>query len=173
MASLTFYALAALLLAAAAASVWLKHPLHAAYALIAALLAGAGMVALLHAEFLALALLLGLAGGVALLFITGLPLLGRLAPLRESRPDEDRSFWAGLIAVLFFVITYRVLATTPWGLEDRSRIAMTDAQRGLEAIRLLGESLINEHALALIGGILLIGVAIAVAAALNQPEVEA
>lgn len=173
MATLTFFVLALLLLATAAATVWLRNPLHAAYALIAALVAGAGMVAWLHAEFLALALLLGLAGGVALLLMTGLPLLGRVAPLQASRPDEDRSFWAGLIAVLFFVITYRVLATTTWGLEDRSQIALSEAQRGLEAIRSLGETLVNEHALALIGGILLVGVAVAVAAALNQPEVDA
>jgi NADH:ubiquinone oxidoreductase subunit 6 (subunit J) len=169
----TFYVLAILLLASGAAMVWFKNPRHAAYALVAAMVAGAGMVAWLQAEFLALAMMLALAGGIALLLMMGLPLLSRLGPLAASRPDEDRSFWAGIVAVLFFVITYRVLATTPWGTEDRSQRALTDAQHGLEAIRLLGESLSGEVALALIGGIFLVGVAIAVSVALNQPETEA
>ncbi len=173
METLTFYVLAILLLAAGAAMVWLKHPRHAAYALVAAMVAGAGMVAWLHAEFLALALLLTLAGGAALLLMMGLPLLSRLGPLAASRPDEDRSFWAGIVAVLFFVITYRVLATTSWGTTDRSVRALGDAQRGLNAIRALGEALSGEYALALIGGLFLVGVAIAVSVALNQPETEA
>ncbi|MNR93025.1 NADH:ubiquinone oxidoreductase subunit J [compost metagenome] len=168
-----FYMLAALMLAGGAAMVWLPKPSHAAYALIGVMVTAALMVAWLKAEFLALALMLALAGGVALLVMVGLPLLSRLGPLKASRPDEDRSFWAGIVAVLFLVITYRVLATTPWGAEDHSRLALTDAQRGLEAIRTLGETLRTEYALALMGGAFLVAVAIAVAFALNASEADA
>ncbi len=171
MASLLFYVLAALLLASGAAMVWVKNPWHAAYALVAAAVTGSALIAWLHAEFLALALVLALAGGFALLLMVGLPVLSQRHPLTQSRPDEDRSFWAGIVAVLFFVITYRVLATTPWGAEDFSRMA--DAPRGLEAIRTLGETLRHEYALALIAGVFLIGVALAVASALSQPEPDA
>lgn len=173
MATLSFYALALFLLATAAACVWLRNPLHAAYALIGSLLAGTGLVAWLHAEFLALALLVTLVAGSALLWMVGLPLLNRLSPLRSTQPDDDRSFWAGLASVLFFVVTYRVLATTSWGLEDHSKIVLPDAARGLEAIRSLGATLVNDHALALAGGLLLIATSLAVAAALNPREVDA
>ncbi len=170
---LLFYGLAVLLLASGAAVVWLKNPVHAAYALIAAMLASAGLLAWLHAEFLALAVLLALAGGTSLLLMVGLPLLKRLGSLAESRPDEDRSFWGGIVAVIFFVITYRVLATTPWGLEDRSRVALTDVQRGLAAVRTLGEALRGEYALAMIAAALVVGVAVAVALALIPREADA
>lgn len=168
-----FCLMAALLLGCGAAMVWLPKPQHAALAMAGAMVAGAGMMAWLKAEFMALAVLLALAGGAAMLMLVGLPLLGRRAPLAASRPDEDRSFWAGIVAVLFAVITYRVLATSPWGLEDRSVRALSDAQRGLEAVRTLGETLVSEYALALMGGVFLIGVAIAVAIAMTQPEVDA
>lgn len=168
-----FYVLAALMLACGAAMVWLPKPTHAAYALLGAFVSAAGMVAWLKAEFLALALVLALAGGAAMLLMVALPLLNRLHPLQASGPDEDRSFWAGIVAVLFLVITYRVLATTPWGAEDHSRLALTDALRGLEAIRTLGEALRTEYALALMGGAFLVAVAIAVAFAMNAPEADA
>lgn len=168
-----FFGLAALLLGSAAAMVWLKHPLHAATALVGTLLAGTGLVAWLRAEFLAVALLLALAGGAALLLLVAMPILKRLGPLGESRPDEDRSFWAGIVTVLFVVITYRVLATASWGLEDRSRMALSDAQRGLEAVRLLGAALSGEYALALLMAAGLVGVTVAAAFALSQRGSEA
>ena len=168
-----FFVLAALMLGCGAAMVWLPKPQHAATAMIGAMLAGAGLLAWLKAEFMALAVLLALAGGTAMLMMMGLPLLSRLSPLAASRPDEDRSFWAGIVAVLFAGITYRVLATAPWGLENHSIQALTEAQRGLGAVRTLGETLVSGYALALMGGVFLIGVAIAVAIAMTQPEADA
>lgn len=173
MTMLVFAALTLLVLAGAAAAVWLKSPRQAAYGLLLAILSGAGMVAWLHSEFLALALVLILGGGAAFFLLMGLPALERLAPLAQARPDEDRSFWAGIVAVLFFVITYRVLATAPWGTEDRSAFALTDAQRGLEAIRTLGATLSGEFVLALLMAAVLAGVAIAVAFALVPRESDA
>lgn len=173
METVIFYALATVMLACGAAMVWLPQPRHAAMALIGVLASTAGMVAWLKAEFMALALLLTLAGSAALLLMVGLALLNRLGPLTASRPDEDRSFWAGIVAVLALVITYRVLATTPWGLEDRSAIALTEAQHGLAAIRTFGETLVSEYALALVAGLLLVGVAIASALAMTTPETDA
>lgn len=171
--ALLFYALAALLLISSALMVWLRNPRHAAYALIGAMLVGTGVVAWLKAEFLALALLLALVGGSALLLMGALPLLAQEEALAESPPDEDRSFWAGIVAVLFFVITYRVLATTPWGAEDHSRLALSETERGLDGIRLLGEALRGEYALALLGGVLVVVVAFAVATTLFQREPDA
>ncbi|MNT94355.1 hypothetical protein D3C72_2360220 [compost metagenome] len=71
------------------------------------------------------------------------------------------------------MITYRVLATTPWGAEDRSQLALSEALRGLGAVRALGETLIGEYSLALIGGLVLVGVAIATAVAMTQAEADA
>lgn len=171
--ALVFYVLAALLLASSALMVWLRNPRHAAYALIGAMLVGTGVVAWLKAEFLALALLVTLVGSSALLLMVALPLLARQDALTESPPDEDRSFWAGIVAVLFFVITYRVLATTPWGAEDHSRLAMSETERGIDAIRLLGEALRGEYALALLGGVLVVAMALAVASILIRKEPDA
>lgn len=173
MAMIAFILLAALLIAFSAGTVWLSNPRHAAYSLIGALVTGAGLAAWLGAEFLALAILLGLAGGTALLYLAGLPLLERLGTLAKGRPDEDRSFWAGIVSVLFFVITYRILATAPWGTEDRSTLALTEAQRGLAALSTLGQTMRNEYALALTAGAVLVGVAVAVAVALGQREADA
>lgn len=171
--AIVFYSLAAIMLACGAAMVWFSKPLHAAIALIGVLVSTAGMVAWLKAEFMALALLITLAGSAALLLMVAFPLLGRLGKLTASRPDEDRSFWAGIVAVLALVITYRLLATTPWGLEDHAQIALSEAQHGLAAIRTFGETLVAEYALALMAGLLLVGVAIASALAMTPSEEDA
>lgn len=173
MTMLVFAALTLLVLAGAAAAVWLKSPRHATYGLLLAILSVSGLVAWLRAEFLALALVLILGAGAAFFLLVGLPALERHAPLAQAGPDEDRSFWAGIVGVLFFVITYRVLATAPWGAEDRSAFAVTDAQRGIEAVRTLGATLGAEFVLALLLAAVLVGVAIAVAFAFVPRESDA
>jgi NADH:ubiquinone oxidoreductase subunit 6 (subunit J) len=164
-----FILLAVLLLGSGAAMVWLKSPVYAAYALLATLLAGAGIIAWLHAYFIGLALLLSLVAGAALLLMAALPWL-KHSSLGEGRPDEDRSFWAGIVAVLFFVITYRVVATSPWGVEDRSRISIGDSLQGVEALRALGATILAELALPLLLGGVMVGVAFACAFALTGQE---
>ena len=173
MESLPFYVLGTLLLAAGSGVIWLKHPIHAAYALLATMLVGTALIAWLHAEFLALALLLTLVASTALILTVGLPWLASQGVLTQTRPDEDRSFWAGIVALLFFVITYRVLATTSWGAEDHSGRVLTEAQRGLGAMSVLGETLRSEAVLPLIAGALLVGATLATAAALLAPETDA
>lgn len=65
-----------------------------------------------------IALALAFLGGLALVF------LSRSDEVGEA-PHENRSYFAGLVSVLFFVIGYRVIAGSAWGTQDYSKTVST------------------------------------------------
>lgn len=116
---LAFYAIAALILAAALGTTFLKDTRHAAMALLGTLAGLALLFVVLHAGLLAAAQL-----GVATLGAAGLlhVAYGRTDKAKASMPTEERRYWAGLVSVLAFVLFFRVIAASDWGTQDFSRL---------------------------------------------------
>jgi NADH-quinone oxidoreductase subunit J len=104
-----FYALAAILLFAAARVITTRNPVHAALHLVLAFFTAAGIWLLLQAEFLAIALVLVYVGAVMVLFLFVVMMLDiNIDKLREG-------FWeylpmAGIIGLLMAVEMVMVLA---------------------------------------------------------------
>lgn len=116
---LAFYAIAALTIAAAVGATFLKNTMHAAMALLGTLVGIALLFFVMKAGLLAAAQLIVMAGGVA-----GLLHLAywRTAEAGAPPPSEERRYWAGLVSVLAFVLFFRVIASSDWGIQDFSKL---------------------------------------------------
>lgn len=120
-APVVFYVVAIALLASAFGVIWIKNTVHAAFSLVAAFGAVAALYLLLNADFVAMAQLLVYAGAVVIMLLFALMLTQRRETVYLSGPAENRSFLAGLVAILLFVAFVRVLAMSPWGSGGPSR----------------------------------------------------
>lgn len=116
---LAFYAVAALILAAAIGATFLKDTRHAAMALMGMLVGMALLFVTLKAGLLAAAqLVVPTLGAAGLLHVA----YGRTDEAKASLPTEERRYWAGLVSVLAFVLFFRVIASSDWGTQDFSRL---------------------------------------------------
>jgi NADH-quinone oxidoreductase subunit J len=114
LASVLFYAFSAVLLAAAAAVVMVRNPVHAALFLVLAFFTAAGLWLLLYAEFLAITLVLVYVGAVMVLFLFVVMMLDiNLDRLRQG-------FWRNLplgllVGVLMAAEMVALLAKSAFG----------------------------------------------------------
>ena len=162
-AAFLFWALGALLLAAAAATVTVPHPVHAALCLILSFFTAAMLWMLLEAEFLSILLVLVYIGAVLLLFLFVVMMLGRRA---ARRPPARFRLAALAVGGVMAAELAAVLATPAGGLS-----APAAAPGGAGNTAALGAVLYTEHALAFEAAavVLLIAIVGAVALTLRRP----
>lgn len=157
-ATLTFYVLAALLVAASLAVISARNPVHSVLFLIFCFFNAAGLFVLLGAEYIAMTLVIVYVGAVAVLFLFVVMMLD--VDLAKMREGFLKYLPVGLgVAVLLFGEIYLVFAS----LEQVSELAVapalhaTPAASELSNTRALGNILYTDYVYAFqLSGIILL-----------------
>lgn len=121
---ITFYVVAVALLGSAAGVVWLKNTVHSAFLLVLTFGAVAVVYIMLNADFLAMAQLLVYVGAIIIMLLFALMLTQRKETVALGGPSENRNFVGGLVALLLFVVYFRVITASPWGNQDHSKTVL-------------------------------------------------
>ncbi|MBI6545793.1 MAG: NADH-quinone oxidoreductase subunit J [Cyanobacteria bacterium NC_groundwater_1444_Ag_S-0.65um_54_12] len=135
---LVFYLVAAIILVAASGVIFLKNTVHSTFMLVLAFLGVAVVYLMLNADFLAMAQVLIYAGAIVIMLLFALMLTQRRETIMLGGPDEGRSFVGGLVALLLFVIYFRIIASSPWANQNLTQSTLAAVVKDPQTQAIIG-----------------------------------